>query len=427
MWNFPANFTEYHQEGNRRGDHQWDTLSETILGVQAGSFSDHRVDKAFCHDGTGIQAKMIYDEMGAPGIVDPAACYVIYDHLTPANTGQTADLHRELREFASHSGMHFSDVGGGICHQFMAEGRVLPGEVVIGADSHSCTLGALGAFATGVGASDMAGIWVSGETWLRVPETTAIHLSGKLAPGVEYKDAALAYIAALGMDGATYQALEFLGQATPAIPMEGRLTLSNMAVEAGAKAGLWYADQVTRTYLAGFGHTVSEQTPDPDASYTADISLDLSGLEPLLAVPHRVDTVKPVTDLVGTHLNQVFIGTCTNGRYEDLARAASILKGKQVSVRTIVTPASRSDYLKAAVSGVLTILVEAGCVICPPGCGPCLGSHMGVLGAGEVGLSTANRNFRNRMGVGASYYLSSPSTAAASAIVGEIADPREVL
>jgi len=404
-----------------------ETLSEKILGAQVGSFSDKRIDKAFCHDGTGLQAKVIYDEMGAPGIANPAACYVIYDHIAPANTSQTADLHRELREFAIRSGMHFSDVGGGICHQYMAEGRVLPGDVVIGADSHSCTLGAFGAFATGVGASDMAGIWVSGETWLRVPETFAIYLSGALGKGVEYKDLALTYVEELGMDGATYQTIEFLGESALSVPMEGRLTVSNMAVEAGAKAGLWYADEVTRKYLSGYGQSCQIQMPDDEAPYAEELWIDLADIEPLLAVPHRVDTVKTVSELAGTHLDQVFIGTCTNGRYEDLARAAAILNGKQVAVRTIVTPASRADYLKAEKTGVMATLVEAGCVICPPGCGPCLGAHMGVLGEGEVGLSTANRNFKNRMGVGASYYLSSPSTAAASAITGEIADPREVV
>ncbi|MFH0968553.1 MAG: aconitase/3-isopropylmalate dehydratase large subunit family protein [Methanobacteriota archaeon] len=401
------------------------TLSETILGAPAGRYSDRLVDKAFCHDGTGIQAKMIYDEMGAPGVAHPDACFVIYDHITPANTGQTADLHRELREFALRSGMHFSEVGGGICHQYMAEGLVLPGEVVIGADSHSCTLGAFGAFATGVGASDMAGIWVCGETWLRVPDTTAIHLSGSITPGVEYKDAALAYVAALGMDGATYQALEFIGPAVSDIPIEGRLTLSNMAVEAGGKAGLWYADQVTKEYLARYGHVVRNQIPDSSARYASEMNIDLSDIEPQLAIPHRVDTVRSVSDLVGTSVDQVFIGTCTNGRYEDLERVAGILKGKQVSVRTIVVPASRRDYLRATNTGVLATLISAGCIICPPGCGPCLGAHMGVLAEGEVGLSTANRNFKNRMGVGASYYLSSPSTAAATAITGHITDPRE--
>jgi methanogen homoaconitase large subunit len=403
------------------------TLTEKILDAPAGGYSDKRVDKAFCHDGTGIQAKIIYDEMGRPGIADPDACYVIYDHISPANTGQTADLHQELREFARQFGMHFSDVGGGICHQYMAQGRVLPGEIVVGADSHSCTLGAFGAFATGVGASDMAGIWVSGETWFRVPDTTEIHLTGMLSSGVEYKDATLAYIAALGMDGATYQALEFTGPSVATIPMEGRLTFSNMAVEAGAKAGLWYADKITSEYLAEYGHHVSEQVQDQSCTYQNSVDIDLSDLEPLLAIPHRVDTVKPVSDLIGTRVDQVFIGTCTNGRYEDLHRAATILKGKQVAVRTVVVPASQKDYLQATKSGILAILISAGCVICPPGCGPCLGAHMGVLGAGEVGLSTANRNFKNRMGVGASYYLASPSTAAASAISGAIADPREFI
>ncbi|HWQ63066.1 MAG TPA: aconitase/3-isopropylmalate dehydratase large subunit family protein [Methanospirillum sp.] len=404
-----------------------ETLSEKILGAQVGSFSDKQIDKAFCHDGTGIQAKIIYDEMGAPGIVNPGACYVIYDHIAPANTSQTADLQRELREFATKSGMHFSDIGGGICHQYMAEGRVLPGEVVIGADSHSCTLGALGAFATGVGASDMAGIWVSGETWLRVPESISIYISGTLGKGVEYKDLALCYVAELGMDGATYKSLEFRVDSASEIPMEGRLTLSNMAVEAGAKAGLWYADRITREYLSRYGQTCQEQKPNNEPFYCEEIWFELDDLEPFLAVPHRVDTIKNVSELAGTPLDQIFIGTCTNGRYEDLARAAAILDGKKVAVRTVVVPASQADYLHAATSGVLATLVAAGCTVCPPGCGPCLGAHMGVLGEGEVGLSTANRNFRNRMGVGASYYLSSPSTAAASAIAGEIADPREVL
>jgi methanogen homoaconitase large subunit len=273
----------------------------------------------------------------------------------------------------------------------------------------------------------MAGIWVSGETWLRVPESIGIYLHGSMPKGVEYKDLALAYVEGLGMDGATYQALEFLGDYAFHVPMDGRLTLSNMAVETGAKAGLWYSDEITQEYLARFRQSCTCQIPDDEATYSEEFWFDLEALEPLLSVPHRVDTVKTVSELAGTPLDQVFIGTCTNGRYEDLLRAAAILKGKQVSVRTVVVPASRRDYLMASSAGVISALIEAGCVVCPPGCGPCLGSHMGVLGEGEVGLSTANRNFKNRMGVGASYYLSSPSTAAASAIAGEIADPREVI
>ncbi len=402
------------------------TLSEKILGAPAGTYIDRHIDRAFCHDGTGIQAKIIYDAMGAPGIANPDSVYIIYDHIAPANNSQTAELQAELRTLARECGVHFWDIGSGICHQVMAEGQVAPGEVVIGADSHSCTLGALGAFATGVGASDMAGIWVSGETWLRVPDSIGIHLSGSLKKGVEWKDVALTYVARLGMDGATYAALEFIGESTPSVPMEGRLTLCNMAVEAGAKTGLFYADKETERYLAGYSVPCPMQVlENPD--YVQDCYLDLADIEPVCAVPHRVDTVQPVPALAGTHLDQVFIGTCTNGRFEDLARAARILKGRRVKVRTIVVPASERDYLKAILSGVAADLVQAGCTIGPPGCGPCLGAHMGVLGEGEVALSTANRNFKNRMGVGASYYLCSPSTAAASAIYGEITDPREVV
>ena len=401
------------------------TLSETILGAPAGTYVDRRVDRAFSHDGTGIQAKIIYDAMGSPDLANPGAVYIIYDHIAPANTSLTAELQAELRAFSERHKVHFHEVGSGICHQVMAEGHVKPGEVVIGADSHSCTLGALGAFATGVGASDMAGIWVSGETWLRVPDTIGIFLSGSLPAGVEWKDVALSYVARLGMDGATYAALEFTGDSALNVPMEGRLTLCNMAVEAGAKTGMFYADAETVRYLGSFQKSCHTQSPD-NPSYLQECDLDLSALEPVCAVPHRVDTTLPVSRLVGTPLDQVFIGTCTNGRYEDLARAASILKDRRVKVRTIVVPASERDYLKAVQTGVAADLIKAGCVLGPPGCGPCLGAHMGVLGEGEVALSTANRNFRNRMGVGASYYLCSPSTAAASAIAGEITDPREV-
>ena len=402
------------------------TLSEKILAASENTYTDHKVSKAFCHDGTGIQAKIIYDEIGSPPIANPSSIYVIYDHIAPANNSTTAALQAELRMLARKEQFHFFEVGSGICHQVMAEGHVLPGEVVIGADSHSCTLGALGAFATGVGASDMAGIWVSGETWLRVPETIGINLFGSLAPSVEWKDVALTYVGLLGMDGANYNALEFVGDSAAAVPMEGRLTLCNMAVEAGAKTGLFYADAVTERYLAGYGHAITHQEYD-DPDYLRESPIDLSDIEPLCAVPHRVDTVEPVSQLAGTPLDQVFIGTCTNGRFEDMKRAADILKGHRVAVRTIVVPSSEADYLKSATSGILADLIRAGCVVLSPGCGPCLGAHMGVLGEGEVALSTANRNFRNRMGIGASYYLCSPSTAAASAIKGEIADPREVL
>jgi methanogen homoaconitase large subunit len=273
----------------------------------------------------------------------------------------------------------------------------------------------------------MAGIWATGGTWFRVPESIGIVLSGKLSGHTEPKDVALSYVKALGMDGGTYKSLEFIGDGAAGMPVEGRLTLSNMAIETGAKTGLFYADELTREHLMSYGadeKTISLQKPE-DCSYESEIYLDLGDIEPLLAVPHRVDNAVPVTQYSGTPIDQVFVGTCTNGRFEDLKRFADIIRGKKVAVRTLVTPASKDVYKKAILSGILDDILEAGCVICPPGCGPCLGAHMGVLGEGEVGLSTANRNFRNRMGVGAEYYLCSPSTAAASALFGEIRSPIE--
>jgi len=304
----------------------------------------------------------------------------------------------------------------------MSEGVVLPGEVVVGADSHSCTPGAFGAFATGVGATDMAAIWLTGETWFRVPETINVHLSGAFTGAAEAKDLALTYVSRLGMDGATYCALEFTGDGTASLSMDDRLTLCNLAVETGAKAGMFYADGVTVEYLKALGQDVQPQVAEP-CGYVQELSLDLSDIVPVVAVPPRVDTVKPVQSLIGLPLDQVFVGTCTNGRYADLARFARIVRKKKVAVRTIVVPASRMVLEKAIHTGVLADIVEAGCTVGSPGCGPCLGAHMGVLGEGEVCLSTANRNFKNRMGVGGEIYLSSVATAAASALAGEITEP----
>jgi len=273
-----------------------------------------------------------------------------------------------------------------------------------------------------VGATDMAAIWAGGSTWFRVPETTAIRLEGRLGGAAEAKDLALSYVGRLGMDGATYRALEFIGDGAATIAMDGRLTLANMAIEAGAKTGLFYADDVTRHYLAGYGHEVAIQVPQhPD--YIEEHTISLADIVPVLAVPHRVDTVAEVTDYEGIPLDQVFVGTCTNGRYSDIERFAALVRGQKVKTRTIVVPASREVLLRAGRTGVLTDLIESGCIIGSPGCGPCLGMHMGVLGEGEVALSTANRNFKNRMGVGAEYYLGSVATAAASALAGEIRSP----
>ena len=401
------------------------TLSERILGGTAGEYVDCHVDRAYVHDGTGVLTLEAWKNMGGKGIQDAAHLYVLFDHIVPANNSTTAALQHELREFACGSFLQFSDIGGGICHQVMSEGVVLPGEVVVGADSHTCTLGAFGAFATGVGATDMAAIWMTGETWFRVPESIGIHLSGTLSGAAEAKDLALTYVGRLGMDGATYQALEFIGEGAAALPMDDRLTLCNLAVETGAKAGMFYADDITVQYLAAAGHEARRQEPE-SCRYQQELDFDLTDIVPVIAVPPRVDTIRPVSDLAGVPLDQVFVGTCTNGRYSDLARFARIVKGRKVAVRTIVVPASRAVLEEAIRTGVLADIVESGCTIGTPGCGPCLGAHMGVIGEGEVCLSTANRNFKNRMGTGGEIYLSSVATAASSALEGEITPPEEV-
>jgi methanogen homoaconitase large subunit len=398
------------------------TLSERILGAGAGDYVDAEVDRAYVHDGTGVLTLEAWKEMGCPGLAHPERLYILFDHIVPANNSTTATLQRELREFARSHGIHFSDIGGGVCHQIMGEGEVLPGEIVVGADSHSCTLGAFGAFATGVGATDMAAVWASGMTWFRVPETIGVRLSGSFCGAVEPKDLALTVISKLGMDGASYHALEYIGEGIKSLSMEGRLTVTNLATEAGAKTGLFYADEVTQEYLLKSGHRIEPQVPEP-CTYTDEIGIDLGDLVPVVAVPPRVDSARPVESLEGLPLDQVFVGTCTNGRYEDLQRFASIVRGKKVAVRTIVVPSSAEVLRKAADTGVLSAIVAAGCTIGTPGCGPCLGAHMGVLGEGEVCLSTANRNFTNRMGIGGSIYLASVSTAAASALTGVLTVP----
>jgi methanogen homoaconitase large subunit len=354
--------------------------------------------------------------------IDPDRLHIIFDHIVPANTSTTADLQAELRAFAANKGLHLSDAGCGICHQVMSEGIVRPGEIVVGADSHTCTLGAFGAFATGVGASDLAAVWASGGTWFRVPETCRIELTGGLEGAAEPKDLALAFVSMLGMDGATYQALEFAGEGAARISMAGRLTCCNMSVETGAKTGMFYADDTTCRYLQGYGLTASPQVPE-QATYAQRVEIDCADLPPLIAVPPRVDTVKEVEALAGLPLDQVFVGTCTNGRYEDLARFARIVRGKTVAVRTLVVPASRSVLKRLAAEGMLADIIGSGAMVGVPGCGPCLGAHMGVIGKGEICLSTANRNFKNRMGVDGEIYLSSVATAAVSALAGEITVP----
>lgn len=401
------------------------TLAERILGAGAGDYVDAEVDRAYVHDGTGVLTLEAWKEMGCPGLAHPERLYILFDHIVPANNSTTATLQKELRDFARAHGIHFSDIGGGVCHQIMGEGEVLPGEIVVGADSHSCTLGAFGAFATGVGATDMAAIWASGMTWFRVPETIGISLSGSFNGAVEAKDLALTVISNLGMDGASYKVLEYIGEGTKSLSMEGRLTVTNLATEAGAKSGLFYADDVTRAYLLQSGHRIEPQVPE-QCTYVDEVRMDLGDIVPVVAVPPRVDSARPVELLEGLPLDQVFVGTCTNGRYEDLQRFATVIRGKKVAVRTIVVPSSAEVFRKAADTGVLSTILAAGCTLGPPGCGPCLGAHMGVLGEGEVCLSTANRNFTNRMGIGGSIYLASVATAAASALTGVLTVPEVV-
>jgi methanogen homoaconitase large subunit len=395
------------------------TLSERILGAMAGEYVDVAVDRAFVHDGTGVLTLEAWKALGGDTPLRSDMISVLFDHITPANNSTTADLQAELRDFAKKNGLHFSDIGGGICHQLMGEGCALPGEIIVGADSHTCTLGAFGAFATGIGATDMAAVWASGTTWFRVPESIGIYLFGRLSGYAEAKDLALTYVSRLGMDGATYRAIEFTGEGVSHLTMDSRLTVCNLAVETGAKTGMFYADPKTARYLESFGH-VNIQQESPECSYQREFDIDVGDIVPVIAIPPRVDTIRPVSDMAGLQLDQVFVGTCTNGRYEDLSRLARIVRGKKVKVRTIVAPASRKVLEDALRTGILEDLIAAGCTLLPPGCGPCLGAHMGVIGEGEVCLSTSNRNFRNRMGVGGDIYLSSVSTAAASALAGEI-------
>ncbi|MEW6399140.1 MAG: 3-isopropylmalate dehydratase large subunit [Bacillota bacterium] len=414
------------------------TLAEKILSekvgrsLRAGEFAVVPVDVVLMHDGTGPLAVRQLGAMGLAGPRRPDRTLVFLDHGLPSPRKELSNDHVFLREFARRAGCGFYDCGSGICHQVVVEEYAGPGQVVVGADSHTCTAGALAAFATGMGSTDVAVAMGLGENWFRVPESVRVEVRGAFSPGVYAKDLILWLISHLGADGATYQALEFGGPAIAALDMSGRLTLCNMAVEAGGKTGLVASDGVTREYLATLGREGAwrELAPDADAEYARRVELDAAHLVPVVARPHRVDNVAPVSEVAGTPVHQVFIGSCTNGRLEDLRTAAAILRGRKVAtgVRLLVMPASRRVYTEAMRSGVLSDLVEAGAAISPPGCGPCAGVHLGILGDDEVCLSTTNRNFQGRMGnPRSSVYLGSPATCAATALRGVITDPREVL
>ena len=414
------------------------TLAEKILSLKshgeakAGDVVIVDVDWAFVQDSTGPLTIRQFKESGFEALAKPQQTIIFLDHAAPSPAQQLSNDHIMLRRFAEETGCRIYEVGDGICHQLVAEQFANPGDVILGSDSHTVTAGALGAFATGMGSSDVAVALALGKTWFRVPESFLIELNGVFPRGVYAKDLVLYLIGQIGADGANYKALEYSGEALAQMLMPQRLTIANMAVEAGAKVGLFPGDKITQDFLVGHrrGDNYQPLYPDAEANYEQVISLNLDRLEPMLSLPHTVDNVHPVTQVKGVKIQQAFIGTCTNGRLEDLAVAAEILKGKKrhPGIRLLIAPASRQVLIQAIKKGYIQNLIEAGAIILPPGCAACLGLHQGVLGDGEVCLSTANRNFKGRMGnPEAMIYLASPATAVASAIRGEITAPREIM
>lgn len=414
------------------------TLAEKILSEKSGSdarASDiviAKVDLSFVQDTTGPLTVRQFQSSSMTELANPERTILFIDHAAPSPNANLSNDHILLRDFSRQSGCILSEAGDGVCHQIIAEAYARPGDVVVGADSHTVTAGGLGAFATGMGSSDIAVAFGLGRTWFRVPETFKIEVTGDFQKGVSAKDLILHLIGKIGADGATYKALEFHGSTIRKMSMSGRFTIANMSVEAGAKVGLFPSDETTHEYLVaeGRGKDYQPLAADADATYEKTIRIDATKLEPTVSRPHTVDNTALARELKGTKIQQVVIGTCTNGRLEDMAVVAGILKGKKrvPSVRLIIAPASRRVLLDAIEAGYIKDFVEAGAIILPPGCGPCLGLHQGALGDGESCLSTANRNFEGRMGNPRSYiYLGSPATAAASALTGEITDPREVM
>ena len=398
--------------------------------VNPGEIIEVNVDLAMAHDGTSPPTiknfKKIQDK-----VWDPEKIVIICDHTVPPNTIGSAEFHKVSREFAREQGIkNYLNHGEGICHQVLPEyGFIKPGEVVVGADSHTCTHGAFGAFATGVGATDMAFIFATGQTWFRVPEAYKITVDGKLGSFVSAKDVILNVIGEIGTYGATYKSLEFHGNTIDSMDVAGRMTICNMAIESGAKNGIMEPNKATLQYLKdrnveGFDVVKS----DPDYEYEKEYFFDVNDMEPQVACPHNVDNVKPVSSVSGKTITQAFIGSCTNGRMEDLVAAAEVLEGKRVhpDVRLLIIPASAEIYRKAIHNGLIDIFMDSGAIICNPGCGPCLGGHMGVLASGEVCVATTNRNFLGRMGDPESeVYLANPAVVASSALSGEIKDPRD--
>jgi 3-isopropylmalate/(R)-2-methylmalate dehydratase large subunit len=420
------------------------TIAEKIFSTHsdidayAGDIVIADIDYAMSQDGTSALAIDAIASMGAQTVFDPEKVAMVMDHSCPSPLEGVSAIHAKMRAFGKETGIQVFDWGRGVCHQLIPEsGKILCGDLVVGCDSHTCTYGALNIFSTGVGSTDGAAAMVSGKLWFRVPETLHVIFGGSLPQGVYSKDLILYLAGLIGVDGATYQAIEFSGPVIDALSIDARMTISNMAIEVGAKAGLMRADEKTFAFLTeraarsgvSFERSFCSVDPDPDAQYARTIEIDVSELEPQVAKPHAVGNVSPISDVVGIPLAEGYLGTCTNGRLEDFAISASILKGKTIhpDFRLVVAPASRDIYLDAMAAGYIQTFVEAGASIVTPGCGPCVGTHNGVPGDGENVISTANRNFKGRMGnSNASIYLASPATVATSALTAQITDPRAV-
>jgi 3-isopropylmalate/(R)-2-methylmalate dehydratase large subunit len=422
------------QEENRLGK----TIAEKILSRKSGQDARANdlvvadLDFRMGQDGTSPLAIRAFEEMRGKQVFDPQRAALVIDHSAPSPLEGVSALHHLMRSFAKEQGMLMYDIGEGVCHQLVPEkGHVGPGSLVIGADSHTCTYGALNAFATGVGSTDLAAALISGKMWFRVPESLRFVCRGQLSAGVYSKDLILFLIGQVTADGATYMAAEYTGEAIGALSVDARFTIANMAIEMGAKAGLMEADDKVLAWVREHGNGNFEAaSPDPEAEYARILEYDVSCLEPQVAKPHRVDNVASIGEVAGTAIQQAVLGTCTNGRLEDLRIASGILKGRRVhpEVRFIVAPASRRIYLEAMDEGIIQDLVRSGAAVVTPGCGPCVGTHNGVPSDGENVISTANRNFKGRMGNSKAFiYLASPATVAASALAGAIADPREYL
>ncbi len=413
------------------------TIAEKIFSeklrrpVKAGEYVIAPIDCAMLHEGF-VRSWMQLMSAGVSTVWDPDKIVVLFDHYVPAPTERMASAHMMVRTVIQTTGIkHYYGEREGICHQVMIEkGHALPGALVVGTDSHTCSYGALAAAGTGIGTTEMAYVLARGELWFRVPETVKFMLRGKLPDLVTSKDIILYIAGKFGVEVAQYKSAEFVGEAADSMSIEARITMSNMAVEIGAKFGFFNADDKTLAYLKSQANVLSRKlAADADAAYASAHDVDVSGLEPQVACPHSVGNVKPVREAQGTPVNQALLGSCTNGRLEDLRVAAEILKGRSVNrfTRLYVYPASREVYIDEMKSGVIQTLSEAGAIICNPCCGPCFGGHTGLLAPGERCISSTNRNFKGRMGsADAEVYLASPATVAASALRGAITDPREV-